>query len=161
MLCFLSTYERGGRGTSHSGLYFYRSAFRKDLWWTPGHCVFSLASKCKRYWHRSQNRRLMGWERSRHPPLPKRRDLALIAAGWHSSPFYSHTSTHWPATTVSWKTGIEAGFLRQSSFMWSLPGVWLLLLTPGFIHGSSERLILFYKWLNQLSKTDYTVIRYL
>lgn len=26
-------------------------------------------------------------------PLPKRQDLALIAAGWHSSPFYSHTST--------------------------------------------------------------------
>lgn len=102
-------------------------------------CSFLPVSKCKRCWHWSQNRREMGWERHRQPPPPllKCLDLALSAAGWHSSLFYSHTSTHWPATTASWKTGIEAGFLSQSSFMWSLPGVWLLLLT-------SERVLLIF-----------------
>lgn len=153
MLCFLSTYERNGSGMSRSGLYFRRSAFREDLWWTAGRCVFSLASECKRCWHWSQNRRLMGWERCRHPPSQKRRDLALIAAGWHSSLSYSHTSTRWPATTVSWKTGIEAGFLWQSSFMWSLPGVWLSLLTPGFMHSSFAGLLRFYNARNQLQNS--------
>lgn len=149
MLCFLSIYERKCSGMSHSGLYFCRLAFLEDLWWTPGHYVFSLASECKCCWHWSQNRRLMGWECSRHPPSQNAGTWRwLLQAG--IPVLFTHTHLHWPATTVSWKTGIEAGFLWQSSFMWSLPGVWLSLLTSGFIHSSSERLFQIYNWLNQL-----------
>lgn len=52
------------------------------------------------------------------------------SALWPGIPVHSaHTHMLKYTTTASWKTGSEAGFLWQSSFMWSLPGVWLLLLT--------------------------------
>lgn len=96
--------------------------------WSVGLCLFSLEWEWLRL-NLVPNRSLPEEECSRAALSPPP-SLAL----WPGIPVRS-THTHTQAqslkytTTASWKTGSEAGFLWQSSFMWSLPGVWLLLLT--------------------------------